>query len=121
MSAADIAYRHDRAIITHNNTWRPVVRDLRSRRLALSLADARANVAALAAALEREILQTQRLADDLARARESNTQAEKVRDENDRLRGAITTALKHAGTDPRTPEFTVFDTPDVEKLRGLVR
>ncbi len=61
------------------------------------------------------------LREDLARSRLVNEQAEKVRDENDRLRGAIATALKHAGTDSRTPEFTVFDTPDVEKLRGLAR
>jgi hypothetical protein len=90
-------------------------------RLARDLADARADRTRLADRVLDLGTQNETLREDLARSRLVNEQAEKVRDENDRLRGAIATALKHAGTDSRTPEFTVFDTRDVEKLRGLAR
>ncbi len=90
-------------------------------RLARDLADARADRTRLADRVLDLGTQNETLREDLARSRLVNEQAEKVRDENDRLRGAIAHALEHAGTDSRTPEFTVFDTRDVEKVRGLAR
>lgn len=50
-------------------------------------------------ALQREIERTTRLEDDLARARAVNEQAEKVRDENDRLRRDVAREREaHAAT-----------------------
>ena len=72
-------------------------------------------------ALQREIERTTRLEDDLARARAVNEQAEKVRDENDRMRALVGRLVQHATRDDRTPEFVVVDTRDFNALAATVR
>jgi len=81
-----IERRHDWRICAHNQQARIRGALLRERRLARDLASTREDLRLTADALQREIERTTRLEDDLARARAVNEQAEKVRDENDRLR-----------------------------------
>ena len=81
-----IERRHDWRIYAHNQQARIRGALLRERRLARDLASTREDLRLTADALQREIERTTRLEDDLARARAVNEQAEKVRDENDRLR-----------------------------------
>jgi hypothetical protein len=94
-----IERRHDWRIFAHNQQARIRGALLRERRLARDLASTREDLRLTADALQREIERTTRLEDDLARARAVNEQAEKVRDENDRLRRDVAREREaHAAT-----------------------
>lgn len=94
-----IARRHEWRIYAHNQQARVRSALLRERRFARYLVSAREDLRLTANALQREIERTTRLEDDLARARAVNEQAEKVRDENDRLRRDVAREREaHAAT-----------------------
>ena len=108
-----IARRHEWRIYAHNQQARVRSALLRERRFARYLVSAREDLRLTANALQREIERTTRLEDDLARARAVNEQAEKVRDENDRMRraicGVLSAAIRSPGDRARMVPMTALD------------
>lgn len=84
------AREHEDAIWRHNREARPWATMRRAGRLARELRAARADLEAMHRANARAEARIADLEGSLARARQVNEQAEKVRDENDRLRRDVT-------------------------------